>query len=211
MGNRIYPSPNVLGLKSGSKPTNGVGLLPVGLAPGMDHSWGWDLLGRVDRIRVHELNRFINKKVNPLFFVSFLSLFYFFSLFFSSNSLLLSTAAANNGRRRRCFSAVVRRVSGHARIPTEASRPPLPIPRNNFMRCALNLHENGFKRFAFFIVHLTIRPSDQSGFKICGLSLHDLPSERWRSSLEPRITGNHHGRRGASFFSLLLLFSLLLF
>ncbi|KAL4269794.1 hypothetical protein GQ457_HM001370 [Hibiscus cannabinus] len=41
---------------------NRVGLLPVGLAPGMDYSWGWDLLGRVDRIRVHEPNRFINKK-----------------------------------------------------------------------------------------------------------------------------------------------------
>ncbi|KAL4386152.1 hypothetical protein GQ457_09G018830 [Hibiscus cannabinus] len=112
--NRIYPNPNVLGLKSGSKPTNGVGLLPVGLAPGMDHSWGWDLLGRVDRIRVHEPNRSQQWPPPPLFLC-----------------------------RRPPPIAVVRRVSGHARIPTEASWPPLSLPQISFPRKCLEFHENG--------------------------------------------------------------------
>ncbi|KAL4368857.1 hypothetical protein GQ457_05G027060 [Hibiscus cannabinus] len=46
-------------------------------------------------------------------------------------------------RRRPSLRWTFRRVSGHARIPTEASRPPLSLPQISFPRKCLEFHENG--------------------------------------------------------------------
>ncbi|KAL4355037.1 hypothetical protein GQ457_06G012230 [Hibiscus cannabinus] len=152
--------------------------------------------------RVHEPNRFINKKVNPLFYFIF-SLFYFFSLFLSSNSLLLSTPAANNGR-----AAVVSLPSSTAdRRLQESFRPckdtPVKLSSSSF-----TLSECIFEMNSIF-TKMAPNPSTSccrsnhpclgsTGFEICYSPQRDLRSEPVEIAVGASVTGDRSDRRDLS-------------